>query len=128
MGNQNSKYVWPLIGAVILIVLIALYIDDRRKLAHEKSSPASSEQADPDMDMAGTVAPVVDEPKAGNTDASRAVVAMTSQMADLISNAQEHKGFSGSIESYLSSLDAKNDSSTEITSSGINEYLDSAGN
>lgn len=124
MGNQNSKYVWPLIGAVILIVLVALYVDDRRKLAHEKSSPVSSEQADPDMDMADTVA---DEPKAGNTDASRAV-AMTSRMVDLISNAEEHKGFSGSIESYLSSLDAQNDSSTEITSSGISEYLDSAGN
>ncbi len=124
MGNQNSKYVWPLIGAVILIVLVALYVDDRRKLAHEKSSPASSEQADPDMDMADTVA---DEPKAGNTDASRAV-AMTSRMAGLISNAEEHKGFSGSIESYLNSLDAQNDSSTEITSSGISEYLDSVGN
>ena len=124
MGNQNSKYVWPLIGAVILIVLIALYVDDRRKLAHEKSSPVSSEQADSDMDMAGTVA---DEPKAGNTDASRAV-AMTSRMADLISNAEEHKGFSGSIESYLNSLDAQNDSSTEITSSGISEYLDSVDN
>ena len=124
MGNQNSKYVWPLIGAVILIVLVALYVDDRRKLAHEKSSPVSSEQADPDMDMADTVA---DEPKAGNTDTSRAA-AMTSRMVDLISNAEEHKGFSGSIESYLSSLDAQNDSSTEITSSGISEYLDSAGN
>lgn len=124
MGNQNSKYVWPLIGAVILIVLVALYVDDRRKLAHEKSSPASSEQADPDMDMADTVA---DEPKAGNTDTSRAV-AMTSRMAGLISNAEEHKGFSGSIESYLNSLDAQNDSSTEITSSGISEYLDSVGN
>ena len=124
MGNQNSKYVWPLIGAVILIVLVALYVDDRRKLAHEKSSPVSSEQADPDMDMADTVA---DEPKAGNTDTSRAI-AMTSRMVDLISNAEEHKGFSGSIESYLSSLDAQNDSSTEITSSGISEYLDSAGN
>lgn len=124
MGNQNSKYVWPLIGAVILIVLVALYVDDRRKLAHEKSSPVSSEQADPDMDMADTVA---DEPKAGNTDTSRAI-AMTSRMVDLINNAEEHKGFSGSIESYLSSLDAQNDSSTEITSSGISEYLDSAGN
>ncbi|MDE0412129.1 MAG: hypothetical protein OXI37_07955 [Gammaproteobacteria bacterium] len=124
MGNQNSKYVWPLVGAVILIALIALYVDDRRKLTHEKSSPVSSEQADPDMDMAGTVA---DEPKAGNTDASRAA-AMTSRMVDLISNAEEHKGFSGSIESYLSSLDDQNDSSTEVTSMGISEYLDSAGN
>lgn len=124
MGNQNSKYVWPLIGAVILIVLVALYVDDRRKLAHEKSSPVSSEQADPDMDMADTVA---DEPKAGNTDTSRAIT-MTSRMVDLLNNAEEHKGFSGSIESYLSSLDAQNDSSTEITSSGISEYLDSAGN
>jgi len=101
MGNQNSKYVWPLLGAVILIALIALYVDDRRKLTHEKSSPVSNEQAAPDMDMAGTVA---DEPKTGNTDASHAV-AMTSRMVDLISNAEEHKGFSGSIESYLSSLD-----------------------
>ena len=127
MANQNSKYVWPLIGAVILVVLVALYIDDRRKLAQEESSPVSSEQADPDMNMAGTAVPAADEPKAGNTDAGRAG-AMTSRMVDLTSNAEAHKGFSGSIESYLGSLEAQDDSPAESTSSGISEYLESSGN
>ena len=125
MGNQNAKYVWPLIGAVILIVLVALYIDDRRKMAHEESAGEPSEQAAHDMSTADAVASAPDEPDTGDTDVSSAVK-MTNRMTGLTSHVEEHRGYSGSIESYLNALVSQEDGAPQATSLGINEYLNSA--
>ncbi len=134
MSNVQSKYLWPLVGIVIFIVLIAFYIDDRRKLSLEEPGEVASEH---DMDSAdsGTSAPDEAVPEQVTGDAGHAgsiddlgTDTSSKRHVDLTRKAEEHKGFSGSIEHYLRARESHQDSMHESSSMSIDEYLGSTEN
>lgn len=150
MVKSRGKYLWPLIGIVIFIVLIALYIDDRRKLAQEKAAEMISENAayqtgpaDAETSVPGEPVPAHDADEAGHTGpavhdstaetpsdpADDAHTDMRSERNDELTSAvEEHRGFSGSIEHYLSMGESREESTFESSSMSIDEYLSGTGN
>lgn len=125
MGKLNARYIWPLVGLIIYMVLVALYIDDRRKLAQEESESGkvASENSTHNVGPADIQASAPEK-------STRAEVADTPDTYvhaypddELVRNALEHRGFSGSIEHYLIAREPREQSTPESSSASIDEYL-----
>lgn len=136
MVNLHAKYLWPLVGIVVFIVLIALYVDDRRKLEQEKTVEMASEHTAHETGSDDTQTSVADEPVPAHATAEThsgpagdSLTDMRSERSDELASAvTEHRGFSGSIEYYLSTEESRQESTHESSSMSIDEYLSSTGN
>ena len=102
MATLHEKYLWPLIGIIIFVVLAAFYVDDRRGLMRENSN-AMEEQASNDSSHGATSMSIDEYPARAEGKAG---------------NSGNHTGgsYSGSIEGYLAKYGDNSGQSSNTTS------------
>ncbi len=102
MARINENYIWPLFGIAIFSVLIAFYVDDRRKMLSE-TEPVQEAQAstkeEPNTKSSSHQSPTqkAENLKSTNTSYNK----KNSSTKTKHSSTADNSGFSGTIEEYL---------------------------
>jgi hypothetical protein len=125
MAAVPEKILWPLVAIIIFAVLLAFYIDDRRRLVAENAMDTNQQQASTQSSSTtNTTKPAANKPSSGQTasqsSSSNQPTNATSMTMDeylalssnersleLEANAAQHQGFSGTIEEYLNGAKPK---------------------
>ncbi len=118
MAAISEKILWPIVGIFIFGVLAGFYIDDRRRLMAEGTSPnqqqaSSNEHAGKAAEKTPASATTKQTASANSTRATSMDIneylaqSSSKRNAELEANVTHHQGFSGSIDEYLSSSQPK---------------------
>ena len=122
MAAFPEKYLWPLAGVIVFAILAAFYYDDRRRLVQEEVASVEKTSSDTPAEYSDASAPSKPAETASKKPASK--------LYEYETAVTEHRGFSGSIEDYLSEQSAKRDAKLLAAanehsgySGSIDEYL-----
>ena len=102
MASINENYIWPLFGIGIFSVLIAFYVDDRRKLLAEGTDPVQASETNSTSTNAETTAAknnnhTNSKKSVGKNNYARPAANTKRSGSSAITNLE----FTGSIEEYL---------------------------
>jgi len=151
MAAISEKILWPIVGIFIFGVLAGFYIDDRRRLMEEGTSPnkqasssehggkaadqkqASNEHAGKAAEKKPSSATTKQTASSNSTGATSMDIneylaqSSSERSAELEANVTHHQGFHGSIDEYLSGSKpkSKNNMQAKTDSGATNNNQDS---